>query len=252
MDGNLNLVSISARDDGRPFSMSMPGTEMTAFVAGHEVEYDVAMAAGSLSAGAESRPFWRGQGANLSTSTYFAHIYSPDDYATGASIDSGSSPETITPPRDRNMVGNRGDNGDGNDSGDDIDIQRPASTLSLPIGELAVCYFASNFMLMPRRPYGGSFFEFVVPVLRGQPPDSAVQFALRACAFSALGNRWVSETIDFRAIGISQYTAALSRTTQSLKDPKKNTTDATLAAVLLLGLFEVRLSPSVCVRLQIL
>lgn len=119
--------------------------------------------------------------------------------------------------------------------------QRPASTLSLPIGELALCYFASNFMLIPRRPFGGRFFEFIVPVLQGQAPDSAVQYALRACAFSALGNRWVSETVDFHAIGLSQYTAALAKTTQSLKDPRLKTADATLATVLLLGLFEVRI-----------
>lgn len=221
-----------------PFLYSAPGIQTTAFVAGNEVSHDVAQAAGALAAGYGSRFFWRGQ--RISPATYYAYIYSPEDYAAGASI----SP---SPPSSRSGPGPSHGQGFVYGEVDDAQTyynrenewQRPASTLSLPIGELALCYFASNFMLIPRQPFGGSFFEFIVPVLQGQPPDSAVQYALRACAFSALGNRWVSETVDFQAIGLSQYTAALARTTQSLKDPRQKTADATLAAVLLLGLFEV-------------
>ncbi|CAK7230669.1 hypothetical protein SBRCBS47491_007664 [Sporothrix bragantina] len=172
---------------------------------------------------------------------YHAQIFSTEDFVTNASLGLRSSPHRLSPQGYiYNEAGNeihhihRG----GGQTGNDGDINHPTAPLSLPIGDLALCYFAANFMLIPQQPFGGSFFEFIVPVLHGQQPDSAVQFALRACAFSALGNRWVSDTVDFHAIGISQYTAALARTTQSLKDPRQKTSDATLATVLLLGLFE--------------
>ncbi|CAK7231480.1 hypothetical protein SEUCBS140593_007936 [Sporothrix eucalyptigena] len=235
-DGNMNLLHVYGRGDGASFIHSIPGMATTAFVAGNEVSAEVAHAAGT-----GSRFFWRGQ--RQSPSSYYAHVYTPDDFAAGASV-VGSSPSPLAPrlspqgyiyDEDGNEIHtiHRGGGGGGEN-----DVDRPSAALSLPIGELALCYFAANFMLIPQQPFGGSFFEFIVPVLQGQAPDSAIQYALRACAFSALGNRWVSDTVDFHAIGISQYTAALARTTQSLKDPRQKTSDATLAAVLLLGLFE--------------
>ncbi|KAL1894253.1 hypothetical protein Sste5346_006039 [Sporothrix stenoceras] len=238
-DGMLDLASISGRNDGVPFLQSAEGMETSAFVAGNEVSHDVAEAAGALASGYGSRFFWRGP--RYSPATYYAHMYTPENYATGPTMNVDSSP-----PRSRMAPSYGGGfvHGEIHDDEEQTrytpenEWQRPASTLSLPIGELALCYFASNFMLIPRQPFGGTYFEFIVPVLQGQPPDSAMQYALRACAFSALGNRWVSDTVDFHAIGLSQYTAALAKTTQSLKDPRQKTADATLATVLLLGLFE--------------
>jgi hypothetical protein len=236
-DGSLDLASLSGRGDGMPFLHSTTGIETTAFVAGNEVPHDVAHAAGALAAGYGSRFFWRGQRASLAS--YYAYMYSPEDYATGAAVHSSSPQSRPGPNQGRDFAYGKVDDDEQTRYTQENGWQRPASTLSLPIGELALCYFASNFMLIPRRPFGSGYLEFIVPVLQDQPPDSAVQYALRACAFSALGNRWVCETVDFHAIGVSQYTAALAKTAQSLKDPRKKTADATLATVLLLGLFEV-------------
>ncbi|KJR86514.1 uncharacterized protein SPSK_02323 [Sporothrix schenckii 1099-18] len=237
IDDRLDLKTISGRDDHMPFLQSADGMKITAYVAGSEVPLSVAQSAGALTINYVPRYFWRGQPG--SASTHYANIYAPEDNAGSSAIYSGVPPFYPTGPSQGQ------DSVSGEKKGDeqarynqDNEWQRPASTLSLPIGDLAMCYFASNFVLIPRRPFGGSFFEFIVPVLQGQPPDSSVQYALRACAFSALGNRWVSDTVDFHAIGISQYTAALAKTTQNLKNPRLRTTDATLATVLLMGLFE--------------
>lgn len=80
--------------------------------------------------------------------------------------------------------------------------------------------------------------DFVLPLLNQEGPDSHIQHAFNACAMTFLNNR--------RAVGercwdkaLSEYSLALAKTNAALRDRESQQSDATLAAVLLLGMFEV-------------
>jgi hypothetical protein len=81
--------------------------------------------------------------------------------------------------------------------------------------------------------------EFVVPLLKAHQTRPAPHFklAFEACALASLGNR-VGPGCDFETKALGHYTRALSATFVALKDPALSKEDSTLAAVLLLGLFE--------------
>ncbi len=56
---------------------------------------------------------------------------------------------------------------------------------------------------------------------------------------ASLGNRVSSDGVNFRDRAYIEYTKALSATNTALMDPGTSKSDAVLAAVLLLGMFEV-------------
>ncbi|KAI1180989.1 hypothetical protein F4777DRAFT_182091 [Nemania sp. FL0916] len=112
-----------------------------------------------------------------------------------------------------------------------------STTLSSPVEDQASCHFLSHFVLLPRDGRTVGHMEFVLPLLKSQGSDSHVQHAFNACALTFLNNR--------RGIGgrcwdkaLTEYSMALSRTNAALRDPELQQTDATLAAVLMLGMFE--------------
>lgn len=111
------------------------------------------------------------------------------------------------------------------------------ATLKLPVDQQATCHFISNFVLLPRYDSTRGYLEFVVPLLNNV--DSAPHFkaAFDACAVASLGNR-VGAGSKFDSQALGHYTKALSWTFTALKDPKQATADSTLAAILMLGLFE--------------
>ncbi|OAA56226.1 Zn(2)-C6 fungal-type DNA-binding domain protein [Niveomyces insectorum RCEF 264] len=191
--------------------LAAAGTETTTFfVSGQEVDEEIASAAAL-----GFRPLWRGSPRRGMTGAYGAYA----GQAPGPPPTADRGATDVAAAATASSVA-------------------PAAPPTTPIGDLALCYFAANFMLVPRTETAGGFFEYITPVLHDQPRTSALQYALRACAFAALGNRWASDTVDVHAIGISQYTAALAKTTNDLRDPQASKADATLATVLLLGLFE--------------
>ncbi|TGJ84014.1 hypothetical protein E0Z10_g4765 [Xylaria hypoxylon] len=123
----------------------------------------------------------------------------------------------------------------------------PASTTSsgnwvvaLPafsIEEQARCHFISHFILMPRDGRTVGHMDFILPLLKQEGPDSHIQHAFNACALTFLSNRrGVGGKVEERAL--EEYTAALARTNTALQDRKSQQSDASLAAVLLLGMFE--------------
>lgn len=81
-----------------------------------------------------------------------------------------------------------------------------------------------------------------LPHLANEARD-ALTFAFRACALAAMGTRVSSNGFAFGDKALSAYTRALAATHLALKDPALQREDTTLAAVLMLSLFEVR---SVC------
>lgn len=116
----------------------------------------------------------------------------------------------------------------------------PPPILTLSVAQRAACYFASNFILVPRdfTPHG--YMDYLVPLIESARPGSALSYAFNACAFAALGNRVRADNVDFSSLALKQHTLALTRTHVALGDPKTANTDATLAAVLLLSMYEVR------------
>lgn len=83
--------------------------------------------------------------------------------------------------------------------------------------------------------------DYLVPLMRSEPSNSHLQHAFQACSLAHLGNRVRSTSEDIPNKALTEYTKALATTHMALKDPEMSKTDGTLAAVLLLGLYEVSL-----------
>ncbi|KAF5022761.1 hypothetical protein F66182_5176 [Fusarium sp. NRRL 66182] len=115
--------------------------------------------------------------------------------------------------------------------------QSVLSTLRLPVDQQATCHFLSNFVLLPSHDNTRGWMEFVVPLLKSERVAPHFKLAFDACAIASLGNRVGSgSNLENKALG--HYTKALSATFTALRDPVLSKEDSTLAAVLLLGLFE--------------
>ncbi|PHH81230.1 hypothetical protein CDD83_3636 [Cordyceps sp. RAO-2017] len=107
----------------------------------------------------------------------------------------------------------------------------------VPLEEQAVCHFISNFVLVPHQGSVRGFMEFLIPLLKGDRVPHHFKYAFDACALASLNNR-VGTGNDFEKEALGKYTKALSATFSALRDPDIAKNDATLASVLLLGLFE--------------
>ncbi|KAH7154842.1 hypothetical protein B0J13DRAFT_210924 [Dactylonectria estremocensis] len=115
--------------------------------------------------------------------------------------------------------------------------QTVIATLNLPIDQQATCHFISNFVLLPRYDNTRGYLEFVLPLLQSENTAPHFKLAFDACAIASLGNR-VGSGHTFEGQALGYYTKALAATFTALKDPEVATTDSTLAAILMLGLFE--------------
>ncbi|KAH7015123.1 hypothetical protein EDB80DRAFT_326908 [Ilyonectria destructans] len=115
--------------------------------------------------------------------------------------------------------------------------QAVLATLKLPVDQQATCHFISNFVLLPRYDNTRGYLEFVVPLLQVEKPAPHFKLAFDACAIASLGNR-VGSGRAFEGQALGHYTKALASTFAALKDPEMAVADSTLAAILMLGLFE--------------
>ncbi len=116
----------------------------------------------------------------------------------------------------------------------------PEAALAIPLAHRASCHFASNFILVPLGTTPHGFMEYLVPLMEAEPPGSALRFAFNACAFALLGNRARAEGMNLSQLSLKEHTLALAQTHKALSQPALASTDSTLAAVLLLCLYEVR------------
>ncbi|KAI0845340.1 hypothetical protein F5Y00DRAFT_246362 [Daldinia vernicosa] len=108
--------------------------------------------------------------------------------------------------------------------------------LNISIEQQAICSFVSNFVLIPGEGDGRAFMEYVIPLLK-EHPAGHLQNAFNACSMAFLNNRGgVCNRFSDRAL--HEYTKALHGTNAALRNPETQLADTTLAAVLLLGLFE--------------
>ena len=126
----------------------------------------------------------------------------------------------------------------------------PVSALTIPIAHRASCYFASNFILVPVGVAPHGFMEYLVPLMDTEPPESALRYAFNACAFALLGNRARADGINLAQLSLKEHTMALAQTHKALGHPAAASTDSTLAAVLLLCLYEVS-PPTPLIRREI-
>ncbi|KYK56066.1 Zn-C6 fungal-type DNA-binding domain protein [Drechmeria coniospora] len=107
----------------------------------------------------------------------------------------------------------------------------------VPVENRATCHFISNFVLLPSHGSVRGFMEFLIPLLKMEHLPRHFTYAFDACALASLNNRvGAGSDLDKEALG--RYTKALSATNLALRDPAVARLDATLASVLLLGLFE--------------
>lgn len=79
--------------------------------------------------------------------------------------------------------------------------------------------------------------EFIVPLLTVENVPTHYKYAFEACALASLNNR-VGNRNHFEKQALGKYTKALSTIFAALRDQEAMKEDATLATVLLLGLFE--------------
>ncbi|KAK3298053.1 uncharacterized protein B0H64DRAFT_136845 [Chaetomium fimeti] len=114
----------------------------------------------------------------------------------------------------------------------------PVSALTIPLAHRASCYFASNFILVPVGVAPHGFMEYLVPLMDTEPSESALRYAFNACAFALLGNRARADSINLAQLSLKEHTLALAQTHKALGHPAAASTDSTLAAVLLLCLYE--------------
>ncbi|KAH6721138.1 hypothetical protein BKA61DRAFT_467482 [Leptodontidium sp. MPI-SDFR-AT-0119] len=114
----------------------------------------------------------------------------------------------------------------------------PMGALTIPLEQQAPCFFVSNFVIAPRLETRG-YFDFLMPMLKNEPANSHLSLAFSAVAMASLANR--PNTRGQRMLfsqAIGQYAKALKATNLALQTPAHQKTDATLAAILMLGFFE--------------
>jgi len=112
-------------------------------------------------------------------------------------------------------------------------IPPPRNSLVYPERELAKAHLFVNYM--SGGPSGGHM-SYLLPLL-AKDPRNCVNAALSAVGLAALSNIRLSPRMLLKAR--QEYTTALSETNQALQDPILSKRDDTLAAVVLLGMFEV-------------
>ncbi|KAG7285598.1 hypothetical protein NEMBOFW57_010227 [Staphylotrichum longicolle] len=114
----------------------------------------------------------------------------------------------------------------------------PEAALTVPLAHRVSCYFASNFILLPLGSAPHGFMEYLVPLLEAEPPNSALRYAFNACAFALLGNRARADRVNLAQLSLKEHTLALAYTHRALGQPAVASNDSTLAAVLMLCLYE--------------
>ncbi|KAJ2972527.1 hypothetical protein NQ176_g7102 [Zarea fungicola] len=111
--------------------------------------------------------------------------------------------------------------------------QPPAQSL-----DQCVAYtFVSNFVLKPSGGTDDGHFELTLPLAEMGNSSPHFKLAFEACVLSYLSNGVEKATLQDRD-ALATYVQALSTTNQAIQDCDASEQDATIAAVLLLGLFE--------------
>jgi hypothetical protein len=112
--------------------------------------------------------------------------------------------------------------------------------LNIPVEQLATHHFFANFVAVPHSTNSRGFLDYVIPLVNLERQESHLKMAFSAASMAALANRPNSKSLLVQAEEL--YAKAIRLVNEALRDPAAQKTDQTLAAVLLLGLFETILS----------
>lgn len=115
-------------------------------------------------------------------------------------------------------------------------VTPPRNGLTYPIQELARAHLFVNYM--SGGPCGGHM-SYLLPLMKDSRNSPVLTTALAAVGLAALSNIRLSPRMMLQAR--KEYTTALSQTNHALRDHILSKRDDTLAAVVLLGMFEVSL-----------
>lgn len=121
----------------------------------------------------------------------------------------------------------------------------PLPAFTVPVDEQAPSYFISNYVITPRHAARG-YFDFLMPMLKTESPDSPIALSFSAVALAALAGRPVARGTRWFGDSFTQYTKALRAVNLALQNPAHQLKDSTLAAIIMLSFFEVRwLDPAI-------
>lgn len=119
-----------------------------------------------------------------------------------------------------------------------------SNSLGIPMGfgssieQQAPCYFMSNFVIIPQSGQMRGSFDYVLPLIKAEPPTSALSLSFQAVALASLANRPNARGSTLMYSATEQYAMALKAVNLALQNPVQQKTDQTLASILLLGFFE--------------
>lgn len=111
------------------------------------------------------------------------------------------------------------------------------ATLSFPIEQVATFFFFANFVSVPQNGDSKGFLDYMIPLANSEQSDKHLALAFSAATLAALGNQPNGKALLMKAQ--EQYNRAIRHVNEALRNPAEQKSDQTLAAVLLLGLFEV-------------
>jgi len=122
--------------------------------------------------------------------------------------------------------------------------------IKTPTDTKATCHFVSNFVLLPRQGGTRGFLDYLIPLMKKttESSNSHLQYAFNACALASLGNRVRADSVDLHEKAYNEYSKALGSLNIALRNPEEAKSDAVLAAVLLLGMFEVGITITLAIR----
>ncbi|KAJ3499825.1 hypothetical protein NLG97_g3 [Lecanicillium saksenae] len=116
------------------------------------------------------------------------------------------------------------------------------STIKIPLSDAASCHFLSKWVLIPPESTNRGIFGFFLPLHKKAAQGSPFYLAFKACSLSSLTHRGLDPVIQRQAA--SYYVKALAATSSALSRPSVATSDATLATVMLLALYEIQSATS--------
>lgn len=118
--------------------------------------------------------------------------------------------------------------------------------LQVPVEQQALCYFLANFVYLPQHNSSRGFFDFLLPMMKFERPDSQLSTAIQAVAMASLANRPNSRGSPLMVQAVAHYAKALKATNIALQSPAQQKSDQTLASIILLGFFEVSSKMRLC------
>lgn len=108
--------------------------------------------------------------------------------------------------------------------------------ISQPANDLGAHFFFANYTC-DDPPLSVAYCSWLTKTYLEESPNHALRTAIEATGMAGISNRFYAP--DMAAKSKVQYGRALAATKQALYNPVKSIEDSTLAAVILLGFFEV-------------